>query len=73
MCLVFTAYGSDPFVVGLTQTRGGTLELLMTDIPDLAPMIAFGASIDSSDHSSLSVVVSMDQTVPNMRQEESFP
>ena len=30
-----TVSGCDQFVVGLTHARGGTLDLLMTDIPDL--------------------------------------
>ena len=30
-----TASGCDQLVVGPTHTRGGTIDLLMTDVPDL--------------------------------------
>ena len=30
-----TVSGCDPFVVGPTHARGGILDLLMTDVPDL--------------------------------------
>ena len=45
--------------------RGGTLDLLMTDVPDLVP-VAVVAPIGNSDHSSLSAVISMAQAVPNL-------
>ena len=54
-----TVSGCDQLVVGPTHARGGTLDLLMTDVPDLAP-------IGNSDHSSLSAVISMAQAVPNL-------
>ena len=50
--------------VGPTHTRGGTLDVLMTDVPHLV-RVAVVALIGNSDHSSLSAVISMAQTVPN--------
>ena len=52
-------------VVGPTHARGGTLDLLMTDVPDLV-QVAVVAPIGNSDHSSLSAVISMAQVVPNL-------
>ena len=52
--------GCDQLVVGPTHTRGGTLDLLMTDVPDLLRVAAI-APIGNSDHSSLSAVISMAQ------------
>ena len=43
----------------------GTLDLLMTDVPDLV-RVAVVAPISNSDHSSLSAVISMAQAVPNL-------
>ena len=54
----------DQLVVGPTHARGGTLDLLMTDVPDLM-RVAVVAPIGNSDHSSLSAVISMAQAVPN--------
>ena len=48
-----------------THARGGTLDLLMTDVPDLV-RVAVVASIGNSDHSSLSAVISITQAVPNL-------
>ena len=56
----------DQLVVGQTLTGGGTLELLMTDVPDLV-RVAVVAPIANSDHSSLPVDISMVQAVPNLR------
>ena len=47
-----------------TDARGGTLDLLMNDDPDLV-RVAVVAPIGNSDHSSLSAVISMAQAVPN--------
>ena len=58
-------YGCDQLVVGQTHARGGTLDLLMTDVPNLVP-VAVVAPIGNSDHSSLSAVISMAQAVPNL-------
>ena len=52
-------------VVGPTHARGGTLDLLMTDVPDLV-WVAVVAPIVNTDHSSLSAVISMAQAVSNM-------
>ena len=54
--------GCDQLVVGTTHAHGGTLDLLMTDVPDLV-RVAVVAPIGNSDHSSLSAVISMDQAV----------
>ena len=51
-------------VVGPTNTRGGTLDLLMTEVPALV-RVAVVAPIGNSDHSSLSVVICMAQAVQN--------
>ena len=60
-----TVSGCDQLVVGPTHARGGTLDLLMTDIPDLV-LVSVVAPIGNSDHSSLSAVISMAQAVPNL-------
>ena len=60
-----TVFGCDELVVDPTHARGGTLDLLMTDVPDLV-RVAVLAPIGNSDHSSLSAVISMAQVVPNL-------
>ena len=60
-----TVSGCNQLVVGPTYASGGTLDLLMTSVPDLA-LVAVLASICNSDHSSLSAVISMAQLVPNL-------
>ena len=60
-----TVSGCDKLVVGPTHACGGTLDLLMTDVPDLV-WVAVVAPIGNSDHSSLSAVISMAQAVPNL-------
>ena len=60
-----TVSGCDQLVVGPTHARGGTLDLLMTGVPDLI-RVAVVAPIGNSDHSYLSPVVSMAQAVPNL-------
>ena len=59
-----TISGCNQLVVGPTHARGGTLDLLMTDVPDLV-RVAVVAQIGNSDHSSLSAAISMAQAVPN--------
>ena len=59
-----TVSGCDQLVVGPTHARGGTLDLLMTDVPYLV-RVAVVAPIGNSDHSSLFAVISMAQAVPN--------
>ena len=56
--------GCTPLVVGPTHARGGTLDLLMTDVPNLL-RAAVVAPIGNSDNSSLRAVISMAQAVPN--------
>ena len=53
-----TVSGCDQLVVGPTHARGGTLDLLMTDVPDLV-RVSVVAPIGNSDHPSLSAVISM--------------
>ena len=60
-----TVSGCDQLVVGPTHARGGTLDLLMTDVPDLV-RVAVLAPIGNSDHSSMSAVISLAQAVPNL-------
>ena len=60
-----TVSSCDQLVVGPTHARGGTLDLLMTDAPDLV-RVSVVAPICNSDHSSLSAVISMAQAVPNL-------
>ena len=60
-----TVSGCDQLVIGPIRARGGTLDLLMTDVPDLV-RVAIIAPIGNSDHSSLSAVISMAQAVPNL-------
>ena len=55
-----TVSGCDQLVVGPI-----TLDLLMTDVPDLV-RVSVVAPIGNSDHSSLSAVISMAQSVPNL-------
>ena len=52
-------------VVSPTHARGGTLDLLMTDVPDLV-LVSVVALIGNSDHSSLSAAISISQAVPNL-------
>ena len=59
-----TVSGCDQLVVGPTHSCGGTLYLLMPDVPDLV-WVAVVAPIDNSDHSSLSAVCPLSQVVPN--------
>ena len=50
-----TVSGCDQLVVGQTHALGGTLDLLMIDVPDLV-LVTVVAPIGNSDHSSLSAV-----------------
>ena len=60
-----TVSGCDQLVDGPTHARGGTLDLLMTDAPDII-RVAVVATIRNSDHSSLSAVILMAPAVPNL-------
>ena len=53
-----TVPGCDQLVTGPTHARGGTLDLMMTDVPDLV-RVAVVAPLGSSDHASLSAAISM--------------
>ena len=57
--------GCDQLVVCPTHARGGTLDLLMTDVPDLV-RVAVVPPIGNPDHSPLSAVISIAQAVPNL-------
>ena len=57
-----TVSGSDQLVVGPTHERGGTLDVLMTDVPDVV-CAAVVEPIGNSDHSSLSAVILIAQAV----------
>ena len=61
---VATVSGCDQLVVGPTHARRGTLDPLMTDVPDLV-RVALVPPIGDSDHSSLSAVISMAHAVPH--------
>ena len=52
-------------VIGPNHARGGTLDLLMTEVPDLV-RVAVVAPLGSSDHSSFSIATSMAQAIPNL-------
>ena len=56
--------GCDLLGVGPINARGGTLDLLMTDVPDLV-LVAVVVPIGISDNSSLSSVISLAQAVHN--------
>ena len=60
-----TVSGCDQLVVCPTHARGGTFDLLMTDVSDLV-QVAVLAPIGNSDHFSPSAVISMAQAVPNL-------
>ena len=60
-----TVSGCYQLIVGPTDARCGTLDLLMTDVPDLV-RVAVLAHIGNSDPSSLSAVISMAQVIPNL-------
>ena len=57
--------GCDQLVIGPTHARGGSLDLLMIDVPDLV-RVAVVAPLGGSDHSSLSIAISMAQAIPNL-------
>ena len=52
-------------VVVPTNARGGTLDIVMTDVPDLV-RVAVVAPIGNSDYISLLAAISMAQMVPNL-------
>ena len=64
-CDFVTVSDCDQLVVVSTIAHGGTLGLLVTDVPFLE-QIAVLATIGNSDHTTLSVVITMEQAVPNL-------
>ena len=52
-------------MIGPTHARGGTLDLLMTDVPDLV-RVAVEAPLGSSDHFSLSIAILKAQAIHNL-------
>ena len=60
-----TVSGCVQLVVSPIHARGGTLDLLMTNVPDLV-WVAVVAPIGNSYYSSLSAVVLMAQAVPDL-------
>ena len=60
-----TVSGCDQLVIGPTHACGGTLDILMTDVPDLV-RVAVVAPLGSSDNLSLSIAISMAQALPNL-------
>ena len=58
-----TVSSCDQLVLGQTHARGGTLNLLITDVPDLV-RVSVGAPIGNCDNSSLSAIISMAQAIP---------
>ena len=60
-----TVSGCDQLLVGPINVRGGTLDLLMTDVLDLV-RVTVALPIGNSDHSFLSAVISMAQAVPHL-------
>ena len=60
-----TVSGCDQFVVGPTHARGGTLDLLINDVPDLL-RVAVVAQIGNSDNFFLLAVISMAQAVSSL-------
>ena len=53
-----TVSGCDQLIVGRTHSRGRTLDLLMTDVPDLV-RVAVVAPMGNSDYFPQSAVISM--------------
>ena len=60
-----TVSGCDQLIVGPTLARGGRLDLLLTDVPDLV-WVAIVAHIGNSDHFSLLASISMAHAVLNL-------
>ena len=60
-----TVSGCDQLVIGPTHARGGTFNLLMTDVPDLV-RVTVVEPLGSPDHSLLSIAISMAQAILNL-------
>ena len=63
--LLATVSGCDQLVMGPTHAREGTLDLLMTDVPDQV-QVAVVAPLVNSYRSSLSTAISKAQAAPNL-------
>ena len=63
--IVGTVSSCDELFVCPTHARGGTLDLLMTDVPDRI-RIGVAPIVRQLNHSSLSAVISTAQAVPNL-------
>ena len=63
-----TVSGCVQLMTGPTQASGGTLDLLMNDVPDLVRVAVVGvvAQPGSSDHSSLSAAITIPKAIPNL-------
>ena len=59
-----TVSGFDQLAIHPTHAREGTLDLLKTDVPDIV-WVAVVSPLGRSDHSSLSIAISMAQAIPN--------
>ena len=64
-CDFATVSGCDQLVVGPTHIRDGTLDLLLSDVPDLL-LVAVVSSLGNSNHSSRSAVIMLTQADPNL-------
>ena len=60
-----TVSGCNQLVIGSTHAHGGTLDLPITNVPDLV-QVTFLAMLGNSDHSSLSTAISMSQPVTSL-------
>ena len=60
-----TVSGCDQLVIGPTHARGGTPDLLMTDVSDHV-RVAVVTPLGRSDHSTLSIAISMTHAIPNL-------
>ena len=67
-----TVSGCDQLVVSPIHSFGGALYLLVTEVPHLV-RASDAAPLSNSDHSSISVVISMTQAVPDLCVRRNFP
>ena len=61
-----TESGCYQLVTNTTHVRGGTLDPLITDVPDPVRVAVDPGPLGSSDHSSLSAAISMAQAISNL-------
>ena len=60
-----TVSGCNQLVIGPTHSRGGTLDHLITNVPDIVRVAVVAPSV-SSDHSTLSIAIPMAHAIPNL-------